>query len=184
MHTVESVLRDIETRRGSEYLPTVTAEQGEYLEWLVRETAPQLVVEVGALVGYATLRVARNLPEDAHMIAIEISGDLARRAEENVAAAGMGSRVRIVRGDARHALDDVRGQVDFVLLDAERSQYLNHLKKLEPRLSPGAVVMAVGTGKGARALSSYLAHVRKNPRYRSEHKTFGDDAIEVSRFLG
>lgn len=184
MVSIDNVLKEIEARKGSEFLPIMTEEQGTYLEWLVRETAPQLVVEVGALVGYATLRMARNLPEEGRVVAIEIAGDLALRAEENVVRAGMASRVRIVLGDARAALEDVRGAIDFVLLDAERSQYLNHLRKLEPRLSPGAVVVAVGTWKGARFLSSYLAHVRKNPHYRSEHKTFSDDAIEVSRFLG
>ena len=179
-----TVLAGIEAQAKREFLPIFGEEQAAYLEWLVRERRPCRAIEIGALVGYATIRIARNLPDGCALTAIEIGTDLARRAEANVALAGLSAKARIVRGDAREALDAVPGPIDLLLLDAERSQYLHHLKSVEAKLAPSATVVAAGVGKGARLAAAYLDYVRKSPRYESEHRVFGDDAMEVSRFLG
>jgi len=182
MTAVDHVLSTIEKTSKWEFLPIIGADKGKFLEQLVRDKKPCRTVEVGVLVGYTTLLIARNLPDGCAVTGLEISEELARRAEENIAQAGLQSRATIDRGDARQRLDEIAGPVDLVFLDAQKSQYLSYLKKLEPKLSPGAVVVANGTAVFNRELGTYLEYVRKSGSYQSSSQVFGDDGMEVSIF--
>jgi len=180
MPSVDAVLQEIEKRSKWEFLPIIGAAKARFLEQLVKDAKPCKTVEVGVLTGYTTITIARYLPEGCTITGIEISEELARRAEENVAQAGLASKAVILRGDARQRLDEISGPVDLVFLDAQKSQYLSYLKKLEPKLSPGAVIVANGTGSFQRELKTYLEHVRTSDRFQSTSQVFGDDAMEVS----
>lgn len=178
------MLRDIETQAKSEFLPVLSKTHADELERIVRERAPRRAVEIGVLTGYATIRIARSLPEGGTVTGIEISADLARRAEANVALAGLADRADVLRGDARELLDAIEGPVDFVFIDAERGQYFNYLKKIEPKLAKGATVVAAGAGSAAARLERYFDRVRMSGAYDSRHYVLDDDGIEVSTYLG
>lgn len=180
----DDVLRSIEEQAKSEFLPVLSKTHGDELERLVRERAPKRAIEIGVLTGYATIRIARNLPDGGTVTGIEISGELARRAEANIALAGLADKVTILRGDARELLDGVEGPIDLVCIDAERGQYFNYLKKIEPKLAKGAIVIAAGAGNAAGRLERYFDHVRLSGMYDSRHYVLDDDGIEVSTRLG
>lgn len=178
------MLRSIEEQAKSEFLPVLSKTHGDELERIVRERAPRRAVEIGVLTGYATIRIARNLPEGGKVTGIEISGELARRAEANIALAGLADRAEVVRGDAREALEGIEGPVDFVCIDGERGQYHNYLRKIEPKLAKGATVVAAGAGSAASRLERYFDLVRLSGKYDSRHYVLDDDGIEVSTYLG
>ncbi len=184
MHHADAVLRDIEEAAKKEYLPIIGAAEGEALERIVKERRPRSVVEIGVMVGYATVRIARNLEEGAKLVGIEISEELARRAEAHLALAGLAGRTDIRRGDAREIAAHLDGPIDFVFLDAERGSYLGYLRKLEPKLAPGATVIAAGAGAAAGRLQQYFDYVRLSGKYASEHVVFDDDGMEVSTYRG
>lgn len=184
MANPESVLRKIEERAKSEYLPIVGRAKAGLIERLVRERRPCTALEVGVLVGYSSIVIARNLGDGCKLVGLELSADLARRAQENVAAAGLAAKVTILQGDARELIPALSGPIDFALLDAEKTQNLNYLKKLEPKLAPGAIIVANNAGTFAARMASYLDYVRGSEKYRSSVEVFGDDALEVSAYLG
>jgi predicted O-methyltransferase YrrM len=181
---IGNVLRDIESQSTREYLPLMGPEKCAFVEKLVAERQPCTVVEVGVLVGYVTVRVARNLGTACHIIGVEMGEDLARRAESNVALAGLSDKATIIRGDASEKINDIHGPIDMVILDADRASYLHYLKMLEPKLSPAAVVIANGASLNAEQLAHYLSYVRTSGKYESSLRVFGDDALEVSEYLG
>lgn len=178
----DQVLASIEKTSKWEFLPIIGADKGRFLEQLVKDKKPCGTVEIGVLVGYTTILIARNLSEGCTVTGLEISDELAKRAEENIALAGLSAKAIISRGDARQRLDEVVGTVDLAFLDAQKSQYLSYLRKLEPRLNPGAVIVANGTGVFHRELEKYLEYVRKSGFYQSSNHVFGEDAMEVSVF--
>src|SRR5687768_10787885 len=149
------VLRDIENEAKSEFLPIISAAKGAALEALVAERQPRLAVEIGVMTGYATIRIARNLDDGAKVVGFEISDELSKRAQKNIERAGFADRAEVRRGDAHEELDKFQGEVDLVFLDAERGQYLNYLRKLEPRLAPGAIIIASGAGAASDRLQRY-----------------------------
>ena len=66
--------------------------------------------------------------------------------------------VTILQGDALQTLASVTGPVGLVLLDGWKELYLPVLRLLQPRLTPGALVIADDTSYESAA--DYLAHVR------------------------
>ena len=76
----------------------------------------------------------------------------------------------------------VPGRFDFAFIDAEKSDYLDYLRQLEPKLVPGAVIVADNTGIARREVAPYLEYVRAGDRYDSRAYDFDDDAMEVSIF--
>jgi predicted O-methyltransferase YrrM len=180
----DKVLAAIEERATREFLPTVSRGQGDEIERIVRERAPRSVVEVGVMTGYATVRIARNLPDGARLTGIEIDAAFVREAEANLAEAGLADRATVVRGDAREMLGTAGERIDLVLLDAERGQYLNYLRKIEPRLAKGATIVAAGAGLAAGRLERYFDHVRLSGKYDSTHLAIDGDGMEVSVFRG
>jgi predicted O-methyltransferase YrrM len=92
--------------------------------------------------------------------------------------------VKVVVGDALRVLPLLRGPVDFLLIDANKDDYLDYLRAVEPRLVKGALIVADNTGMFRRDVKPYLDHVRTDPRYRSREHDFGFDCMEVSVFRG
>lgn len=180
----DAVLREIEAAARREYLPIAGAEKAALIRSLVESRRPCSVVEVGVLTGYLTVAMASRLAEGCRVIGIELSSEMVRRAEENIAAAGLGAHARIVRGDAREALAGIPGPVDMLVLDAERSQYLSALKVMEPKLAPGAIVAAFVSEHQDAKMLAYMAYVRENGRYENETHVFPDGAVEVSILIG
>jgi predicted O-methyltransferase YrrM len=98
----------------------------------------------------------------------------------NVAEAGLARRVKVVAGDALRVIPLLPGRFDFAFVDAEKEDYLDYLRQLEPKLVPGAVVIADNTGIARREVAPYVDYVRNGGRYDSRAYDFKDDAMEVS----
>ena len=142
------------------------------LQWVVN----------GYLLALASLiLIAGSLPPRGRLVCVEANPLLAGLVRSNVEIAGLGRRVRVVAGDALRAIPLQPGRFDFALIDAAKADYLDYLRQLEPKLVPGAVVVADNTGVFRREVKPYLDWVRDPAgRYTSREHAVGDDAMEVS----
>ena len=75
------------------------------------------------------------------MITTEIEPEKAATAQRNLAEAGLDDLVEMRVGDALATLRDVQ-EVDLLFLDGWNNLYEPVVDLLEPRLSPGALVIA------------------------------------------
>lgn len=176
----EAVLREIESRSEKQFLPIIGPLKGKLLAELVQKHRPQRVVEVGTLVGYSAVLMGMYLPSDSSIVTLEIDPGLAQTARENIRRAGLTSRVKVLVGDAIKTIPTLSGPFGFAFLDAAKDEYLDYLKLLEPKLSPGTVVVADNAGMFAKAMAPYLRYVRSSPLYESRYNDFGFDGVEVS----
>jgi predicted O-methyltransferase YrrM len=160
--------------------PVLGPAKGRLVRRLVERRRPRRALEVGSLFGYSAILIAGALPPGGRLICLEAGAFLADMVRWNVKAAGLGSRVRVLTGDARRLLPRLPGRFDFVLIDAAKEQYLAYLRKVEPKLAPGAVVVADNTKIFRREVRPYLDHVRRSGRYESREYDLGADAMEVS----
>lgn len=172
-------LMDRATRRWR--FPVIGRAKGRLLLRLIARHRPTRALEIGSLFGYSAILIAGSLPRRGRLTCVEANAQLARYAEWNVAEAGLARRVSVIEGDARRVIPRLRGRFDFVLIDAAKEQYLDYLRRLEPKLAPGAVVVADNTKIFRRELRDYLVYVRTSDRYASREYGFGRDAMEVSR---
>lgn len=165
-------------------LPIIGKTKGRFLARLIERHRPRRALEIGSLIGYSTILIAGTLPPGGRLTSIEVSPYLARITERNAEVARLGRRVRVIEGDARRVIPFLRERFDFVLIDAAKEEYPDYLRAVEPRLARGALVVADNTKRFRRELRGYLKRVRTSGRYESREQGFGDDAMEVSRFLG
>ena len=122
----------------------VSADFGRFLYMCARARKAKRIVEFGTSFGISTIHLACALRDGGggHLIGTELEPTKAKRAQENLAAAGLADLVEIRVGDALETLKDgIDGDLDLVLLDGAFSLYLPVLKLLEPHLRDGAFVI-------------------------------------------
>src|SRR5215475_7224549 len=180
----EKMLRLMDLAVTEWHIPVIGREKGRVIKRLLARHAPTRGIEVGSLIGYSAILIAGNMPRGGRLTCIENNAYMAKFCESNAERAGLKGRVKVVVGDALRVLPFLRGPVDFMLLDAEKEDYLDYLKSVEPRLVKGALIIADNTGIYRRDVKPYLDHVRENGHYTSREYDFGFDCMEVSVYQG
>ena len=146
----------------SEFYIPVTPESGRLLYSLVRATRPATIVEFGMSFGISALHLASAVRDNGagKVITTEISESKIAAAKQTFADTGLDDLITVLEGDALSTLADLDGPIDFVLLDGWKELYLPVIKLLEPKMSPGSLVIADNT-ESADA-RSYLDYVHSS----------------------
>ena len=169
------------------YIP-VSPEGGRLLYTLVRASRPATVVEFGTSFGISTIHLAAAVRDNAvvgdhpagRVVSTELHPAKAAQARANLAEAGLADLVTILEGDARETLAGLPGPVGFVLLDGWKDLYLPVLRLLEPRLTPGALVVADDAVSMAAEMPDYLSYVR-DPAHGYLSVSFPEsDGLEIT----
>ena len=140
------------------WLP-VSPETGRLLYLLARSANAHNVVEFGTSFGISTLHLAAALRDNGggRLITTEFEPSKIARAREHVVEAGLGDLVDFREGDALETLGaHLPESVDLLLLDGAKSLYGDVLDLIEPRLRPGALVIADNVDYSP----DYLARIR------------------------
>ncbi|WP_103729388.1 O-methyltransferase [Novosphingobium sp. HII-3] len=123
----------------------VSPETGRLLYMLARSIRASSVVEFGTSFGLSTICLASALRDNGggRLITSEFEPAKVERARANLAEAGVADLVEIREGDALETLAaNLSESIDLVLLDGAKGLYLDVLDLLQPRLRPGALVLA------------------------------------------
>jgi predicted O-methyltransferase YrrM len=141
------------------YMP-VTPQAGRLLYALVRATRPGTIVEFGMSFGISALHLASAVRDNGsgRVVTTELSAAKIAAAKKTFAETGLDDLITVLEGDATVTLAELDGPVDFVLLDGWKELYLPVIKLLEPRLSPGTLIVADNTEMADT--KPYLDHVR------------------------
>jgi predicted O-methyltransferase YrrM len=128
------------------YMP-VTPEAGRLLYALVRAARPNTVVEFGMSLGISALHLGAAVRDNGHgrVVTTELSAAKVAAAKDTFGQTGLADVITVLEGDALATLPTLDGSVDFVLLDGWKELYLPVIELLEPRLSPGTLVVADNT---------------------------------------
>ena len=78
---------------------------------------------------------------------------------------GLEKSVTCVEGDALKTLPELEGEFDFVFIDAVKVDYFKYFQLIEPKLKPGAVIVADNVIISAKEMKDYLDYVQKSPDY-------------------
>lgn len=117
--------------------------EGKLIGLLLQLARATKVVEVGTLVGYSAIHMARALGPGGHLWSIEFEPHHAEVARANLAAAGVSDRVTVLVGagvDVLPTLDD-RGPFDAVFIDADKVNYDHYGRWAMGHLRPGGLVI-------------------------------------------
>ncbi|KZT11378.1 O-methyltransferase family 3 protein [Laetiporus sulphureus 93-53] len=121
----------------------VSTAQGKFLNLLVRSHGAKRVLEVGTLGGYSTIWLARAVPQDGQVITCEISEKHAKVARDNIAHAGLASKVKLLLGPAAETLKTMQPDqpFDFIFIDADKPGNLTYLLEAKRLIKKGGVII-------------------------------------------
>jgi caffeoyl-CoA O-methyltransferase len=157
---------------------SVSANQGKFLQVMARTCKAMKILEIGTLVGYSTIWMARALPKNGTLISLEFEPLHAKVARENVQRAGLSNVVDIRVGKALDLLPQIaannEGPFDMVFIDADKPPYKEYFEWALKLSKPGTLIVAdnvIREGKvmdsgspdemvqGARRFNEFLATV-------------------------
>jgi predicted O-methyltransferase YrrM len=128
----------------------IAPEQGQFMQMLVRLCGARRAIEVGVFTGYSSLAVMLAMPDDARLLALDVSEEYTDVARRHWQAAGVADRVELVIAPARDTLDarlaqGEAGQHDFAFIDADKTGYLAYYERLLKLLRPGGLILVDNT---------------------------------------
>jgi caffeoyl-CoA O-methyltransferase len=159
---------------------SVSANQGKFLQVLARSCQAKKILEIGTLVGYSTIWMARALPKNGKLISLEYEPLHARVAKNNIERAGLSSIVDIRIGKALDLLPTLvannEGPFDMIFIDADKTPYKEYFQWSLKLSRPGTLIVAdnvIRDGKvtdqnatdemviGARRFNAFLAESKE-----------------------
>ena len=134
-----------QTARMPEARMQISAEQGQFLHWLVSTIGAKRTLEIGVFTGYSALVTALALPEDGEIVACDISDEYTAIARSYWERAGVSQRIHLRLAPALHTLRDVlarngEGGFDFAFIDADKENYGAYFEMVLKLLRVGGVM--------------------------------------------
>ncbi|MGE0549652.1 MAG: O-methyltransferase [Kofleriaceae bacterium] len=116
---------------------------GKLIYLMLKLARAKKVVEVGTLIGYSAIHMARALESGGRIWSIEYEAKHAAVARENLAAAGVADRVTVLVGAGRDVLPTITGEgpFDAVFIDADKINYDFYGKWAIDNLRTGGLVL-------------------------------------------
>lgn len=174
-----------ELRRQTATMPEanmqISPEQGAFLAMLVALMGARRIVEVGTFTGYSALCMARALPADGCLFALDTSAEWTAIAADYWQRAGLQDRIALRLGDAKQSLqalldEGAESTVDLMFVDADKESYPQYfelgLKLLRPNgllvfdnvLWNGAVADAANHEASTKAIRSLNRLLKEDAR--------------------
>ncbi|KAM4052003.1 catechol O-methyltransferase-like [Anomaloglossus baeobatrachus] len=132
-----------------EWAMNVGDQKGLILDNVVKETNPNLVLELGTYCGYSAVRIARLLKPGAHLFTVEFNPTYAAIAKQIIAFAGVNDKVQLIEGSTQDIIPQLKKKyeietLDFVFVDHWKEKYAEDTKLLEKcnLLRKGSVLLA------------------------------------------
>lgn len=150
----------------SDKLIALERDKAEFCYQLCRALRATRVVEAGTSFGVSTLYLAAavrdNLRGDGGtgaIIGTEHEPRKAAIARANFAEAGLSDLIDLREGDLQQTLVDIRGPIDFMLIDIWTPMARPALELVAPALRPGAIVVSDNTTQFREAYRDYFEFV-------------------------
>ena len=120
-------------------------EQGQFMRLLIELIGARRAVEVGTFTGYSALCVAEAMGPQGRLVACDVSEEYTAVARRYWARAGVADRIDLRLGPAvatldRLLADGAAGTIDFVFIDANKTDYDAYFERALKLLRPAGLI--------------------------------------------
>lgn len=144
-HTAPDYLQELEREtRLKVLMPQMISGplQGNVLATFIHMLQPERVLEIGTFTGYATLWMARALPDGGLITTIDINEELEDMVRSYIARSGLAAKINYIIGDALLVIPPLEEQLDMVFIDADKVNYKNYYDMVLPKVRQGGFIIA------------------------------------------
>lgn len=138
----DEAITKMEKLAEKENVPIMDLIGMETLLQLLRLSSPKRILEIGAAIGYSSIRMATALP-DAKVVTIERDEIRYEQAVKHIKETGLSENIQLVFGDALEVFEHIEkeGPYDFIFIDAAKGQYEKFFTMYEPLLAENGVII-------------------------------------------
>lgn len=156
----------LKEREGSWRDLNVPYSDGQALYDIIIKNKYKNAVEIGTSTGHSGIWIAWALSKTGgKLTTFEIDEDRYKEALENFKKVGLSQFIDARLGDAHQLVPQVKGPVDFVFSDADKSWYVNYFKDLDPKLSVGGCFVSHNVSRTNN--QHFYDYVIKLPNYKT-----------------
>ena len=156
------VCNAIEKDALADGVPIIRKEMGNLLKVLLLLKQPQKILEVGTAVGYSSILMSENMPQNCKITTIENYDKRIPVAKNNFKRAGKENVITLIEGDALEVLKTLDGPYDFIFMDAAKGQYINYLPDIKRVLRKGGLLISDNILQEGEIVESRYAVTRRN----------------------
>ncbi|MEZ5691362.1 MAG: O-methyltransferase [Rickettsiales bacterium] len=133
----------------------ISAQEGRILQLLIALHGTKTIVEIGTLAGYSAIWMARALPDDGHLYAINKDPEHVKMADGFFARCECDDRITQLAGDAHKVLPELSAKApfDMAFIDADKISYPAYLDWAEENIRKGGLIVADNTLLGGNTSS-------------------------------
>ena len=150
----------------------ITADTGTFLSILLKAINAKRILEVGTSSGFSTLWFADAVGKDrkSRLITIEMNPLKVEWAWKNFKEAGVDKMIEIRQGIALEVLHKLKGNFDFVFLDADKENIIKYFDLVLPMVRIGGIIAAdnmLYPEHYRPSMRKYARHVHGKPNIQS-----------------
>jgi predicted O-methyltransferase YrrM len=165
--------------------------QGRFLSMMSQLLQPKFILEIGSFTGYSALCLAKGLNSDGQLHTIELREDDATIAKMNFSKSESAKHLHLHIGDAKTLIPKLDHAWDLVFIDADKTGYIEYYELLVPRMAKNGLIIADNvlfhgqvletplSGKNAKAIDAFNAHVSADPRTEQVLLTVRDGLLLI-----
>jgi len=125
----------------------ISAHEGRLLQFLVRLSQAQKIVEIGTLYAYSTYHLAKSLKEGGKLWTIDHAKGRHQNAQNILKSSSVFKKIEWVTKSALEGLQSIEAQspFDMIFIDADKKAYEDYLLWAEKYLKKGGLLVADNT---------------------------------------
>jgi caffeoyl-CoA O-methyltransferase len=174
-----------ETARLPQHEMLLMPEEAQFLSVAARMVSARRTLEVGVFTGYSSLIVALALPDDARIVACDISEEFTSIAKRYWEEAGVRHKIDLKLGPALETLraliaDGQAGAFDFAFIDADKTNYANYYELALQLLRPGGTIVTDNVLWAGKVADSAVDDADTRALRAFNEKLHADERVSLS----
>ncbi|MBQ6415058.1 MAG: O-methyltransferase [Butyrivibrio sp.] len=158
----EPYLDELEIIAKQQDVPIIRKETQALLKFLMVQSKPLNILEVGAATGFSALLMAEYSSPETKITTIEKYEKRIPVARENFIKYDRDNKITLLEGDATEILKALQPGYDFIFMDAAKGQYINFLPDCLRILNKGGLLVSDNCLQDGDVIESRFAVTRRD----------------------
>nr|WP_026661806.1 O-methyltransferase [Butyrivibrio proteoclasticus] len=155
-------LDELERKAKEDDVPIIRKDTQALLKFLMVQSKPKNILEVGCAVGFSALLMAEYSSADTKITTIEKYEKRIPIARQNFIQYDTNNKITLMEGDATEILKTLSPGYDFIFMDAAKGQYINFLPDCLRILNKGGLLVSDNVLQDGDVIESRFAVTRRD----------------------
>ncbi len=155
-------LDELEKKAKEGDVPIIRKDTQALLKFLMAQSRPRNILEVGCAIGFSALLMAEYSDLDTKITTIEKFEKRIPIARDNFKTFDKNGKITLLEGDAMDILKTLPEGYDFIFMDAAKGQYINFLPECLRILNKGGLLVSDNVLQDGDVIESRFAVTRRD----------------------